>query len=566
MILVKRALMLFLVILVSLCSAFPIQRSYAATITRINVVEAETYASATYLIAGKLYSITFESDKADSTKIEFPWLDYSTDNGATWSSISISTTVNNKVSYGAFRLPIDPQLVSILLRYGVTLNPVIGSKSTPERILGPYKVMQPGDPSDFTATPNDDGTVTLRWDDRSNMESHYRIIRSGPDGDKTFDVPGTMDQIGPFSFTDKKTNTSKSTIYVYSLTPIIDQYHLPENLIPATVWATVKTKVPIQLSDIYKEVPLVIPDKSKINIDIPLILINPKYLEKFNVKPGDLDKTAVSGVKLNKKMIALKEGESETLIHSVTPSNAANLKVVWSSDNSQVAEVDSTGKVTGKSSGIAKISVKTEVGNFIDTCMVTVVANDESPPQELQVIQLSDLGGHPASDEILKAVAVGIVTGYPDGTFKPDGSVTRAEFASMLMRGVKPADEGMQLVFKDKDKIGNWAVKAVQQAVKLGIITGYADGTFRPNANITHAEMISMVIRASGLPMGDEQKTGFADDADIPKWSKPAVSKAEETGIIIVGGLPDGIFAPKALTTRAEATSAIVRMLTIMAK
>jgi hypothetical protein len=560
----RNVFMLVLVILVLFFSVGLVQRSYAATITRIIVEDAETGISVTYLIAGKLYSIYYDTDKADSTRFEHPWLDYSTDNGATWSSIFISTTVNGKWSDGAFRLPIDPKLVSITLRYGVTFDPIIGSKSSPVRIMGPFKVLQPGDPSDFTATPNNDGTVTLRWDDRSNMESYYRISRDGPEGNKTFDVPATMDHIGPLSFTDKKTNTSKSTIYVYSLTPVIDQYNLPESLIPATVWATVKTKVPLQLSDIYKEVPLVIPDKSKPDPDTTINLDALKYLEYFNLKLGDLDKTAVSGVKLDKKTLALKEGESQSLIQFITPSNADNRNVTWSSDNSQVAEVDSMGKVTGKSSGIAKITVKTVSGNFTDTCMVTVVGNAESPPQEpeeLKVIQFSDLAGHQAIDEITKAVSIGIVSGYPDGTFRPDGSVTREEFASILMRGVQTVDDGKPLVFKDKDKIGIWAVKSVQQAVKLGIISGYADGTFRPNANITHAEMISMVIRASGLPMGDEQQTGLADDADIPKWAKPAVSKAEETGIIIVGGLPEGKFVPQALTTRAEAASAIVRML-----
>ncbi|GGE02809.1 S-layer homology domain-containing protein [Paenibacillus nasutitermitis] len=563
----SKVFMLVLAILVSFCSVGPIQPVHAAQITSIYVIDEDANSVATHLVAGKLYSVSFNSDKAPSTRVERPWLDYSADNGATWLPIPISESVNGFRSYGAFRLPIDSQLVSIQLRYGVYFNPVIGSMSSSIRVMGPYKVLQPGDPSDFTATPNDDGTVTLRWEDRSNMESYYRISRSGPDGDKIFDVPGTKDHVGPLSFTDKKTNTSKSTIYVYSLTPVIDQFNLPEELIPGIVWATVKTKVPFQISDVYKELPILIPelntpkDKPKPDPDTTINLNALKYLEKFNLKLGDLDKAAVSGVKLDKKAIALEEGASQTLIQSVTPSHADNRNVTWSSDNSQVAEVDSTGKVTGKSSGIAKITVKTEAGNFTDTCMVTVMGKAESPPQELQVIQLSDLAGHQARDEITKAVSSGIVSGYPDGTFRPDGSVTRAEFASMLMRGVKPADEGMALVFKDKDKIGSWAVESVQQAVKLGIISGYADGTFRPNANITHAEMIAMVVRASGLPMGEEQQTGLADDADIPKWAKPAVSKAEETGIIIVGGLPEGKFAPQALTTRAEAASAIVRML-----
>ena len=173
---------------------------------------------------------------------------------------------------------------------------------------------------------------------------------------------------------------------------------------------------------------------------------------------------------------------------------------------------------------------------------------------------MKDIAGHKYGAEIAEAVALGLVFGYPDGTFRPDGNVTRAEFASMIVRGLPPAEEGAPLAFKDKDRIGAWAANAVRQAVKLGIVRGYEDGTFRPDANITRAEMISMVIRASGLSAADNQKTVFSDDADIPTWAKPAVAIAEENGIVSAGESPDGRFEPEAMATRAEAASAIVRM------
>lgn len=565
----KKTWMAALSFLLASCWLLSPQQAKAAQITQIYVVDAVTLDLATSLIAGKLYSISFDSDRASSTEVERPKLDYSIDNGATWIPIPVSERVNGLRSYGTFSLPIDPQMVSVQLRYSVIFNPVLGSNSSSVRFLGPYKVLQPGSPSDFTATPNSDGTVTLNWVDQSNMESYYRISRAGPDGDKVFDVPGTMSHVGSLSYKDKTTNGSKSTIYVYSLTPIIDQFTLPEELDPGTVWATVKTKVPIKPSDIYIDTPIVIPgvttpiDDNELDANTPINANVLKYLESINLKIDDLNKTAPSGVKLDQKSIALKVGESRTLVPAITPANAANRNVFWSSDNSQIAIVDSTGKVTGIAPGIAKITVKTEVGHFTDSSIVTVEAPPEPPSPAGPAVVLSDLNGHPASDLIYQAVTLGIVSGYPDRTFRPDGSVTRAEFATMLMRGIMPGDDGVTLQFKDKDKIGGWAVKPVQQAVKLGIISGYADGTFRPNANITHAEMIAMVMRASGLPMNEGPPTGFTDDADIPPWAKPAVSKAEVTGIIIVGGLPDGKFAPQALSTRAEAAAAIVRMLEV---
>lgn len=280
----------------------------------------------------------------------------------------------------------------------------------------------------------------------------------------------------------------------------------------------------------------------------------------------------VNGVSLNKTLLDLVAGQSETLQATIAPANATYQDVVWSSSDERIAKVDVTGKVTGVGPGTATVTATSEDGGYYKICVVTVsAATGDNPPApannppspQPDAVNLTDIAGHKLGSEIVKAVARGIVLGYSDGTFRPDGNVTRAEFASMIIRGLPPGDEGAPLGFKDKDKIGAWAEKAVRQAVALGIIRGYEDGTFRPNANITRAEMISMVIRASGLSLDKERQTGFTDDADIPGWAKPAVAKAEETGIVNAGDYLDGKFAPQAMSTRAEAASSIVRMLEV---
>jgi hypothetical protein len=279
----------------------------------------------------------------------------------------------------------------------------------------------------------------------------------------------------------------------------------------------------------------------------------------------------VNGVNLSKATLILDAGQSETLQATTAPGNASYQEITWSSSDDRIAIVDVTGKVTGIGSGTATITATSEDGGYYKQCVVTVsAAMNDNPPApannppspQTDAATLTDIAGHKLGPEITKAVALGIVFGYSDGTFRPDGNVTRAEFASMIVRGLPSEEEGAPLGFKDKDKIGAWAVKAVRQAVKLDIIHGYEDGTFRPDTNITHAEMIAMVIRASGFSTANNMpQTSFSDDADIPKWAKPAVSKAEETGIINAGDMRDGKFAPLAVTTRAEAASAIVRML-----
>jgi hypothetical protein len=129
------------------------------------------------------------------------------------------------------------------------------------------------------------------------------------------------------------------------------------------------------------------------------------------------------------------------------------------------------------------------------------------------------------------------------------------------MNGLKPAFEGADLTFTDTGQIQDWAARSVKQAVKLGIISGYPDGSFRPTANITHAEMMSMVVKGLGITLTPGATTDYADDADIPDWAKPAASISGKNNLL--GGTTGNNFAPSTLATRAEAVTAIVRMLDI---
>lgn len=173
----------------------------------------------------------------------------------------------------------------------------------------------------------------------------------------------------------------------------------------------------------------------------------------------------------------------------------------------------------------------------------------------------TDLSGHWASSMIKEAVSAGIVKGYPDGSFRPNHSVTRAEFAVMLAGALNLRDEGTSLSFTDKNSIGSWANQAIAQAVAAGIIGGYEDGSFRPNAAITRAEMVTMIARALELPVDTQATTGFADDANIAGWAKGAVEAVHQLGI--VNGRNDNRFVANDSATRAEAVVMILRLLEV---
>ncbi|MFD0681642.1 MULTISPECIES: beta-alanine-activating enzyme beta-propeller domain-containing protein [unclassified Paenibacillus] len=272
----------------------------------------------------------------------------------------------------------------------------------------------------------------------------------------------------------------------------------------------------------------------------------------------------VSGVSINKTELALKVGQSETLQAAVTPDDATFKDIAWSSNDARIATVDNTGKVTGIAPGKTTITATAENGGYFKQCEVTVTkANDTPSPGNTPApdISLSDINGHWAKNNVIQAVNKGIVSGYPDGTFKPDRSVSRAEFAVLLMNALKPPGKGAALTFEDKDTIGSWAVKEIAQCVELGIINGYPDGTFGPNKTINHAEMITMVVRAGNLPTIDNAATQYLDNAAIPDYARSKAAAAELYGI--ASYITDNKFKSEEPSTRAESVTAIMNMLKV---
>jgi L-asparaginase len=175
-----------------------------------------------------------------------------------------------------------------------------------------------------------------------------------------------------------------------------------------------------------------------------------------------------------------------------------------------------------------------------------------------KIAALKDITGNWAKASIEKAVANGIVSGYTDGTFKPNQSLTRAEFTVMLMKALKLQGDGASLTFKDSNKIGKWAVNGISAAVKAGIVSGNIDGTFKPNAPITRSEMAVIIAKAMKYDVQAGSTTGFKDDNKIPKWAKGSVKETKDHAII--SGRSGGVFVPNDPATRAEAVTILLKL------
>ena len=167
--------------------------------------------------------------------------------------------------------------------------------------------------------------------------------------------------------------------------------------------------------------------------------------------------------------------------------------------------------------------------------------------------------------------AVGIVNGYPDGTFRPSNSVTRAQYITMLynMFG-KPEVIIPGLLFNDTGSISAPYLDAVKWGVAAGIINGYSDNTFRPDQDITRAQMatfsyrLMMLIAGGEAPDDYKKPCGFKDEASIANVYKEAVNVCANTGIITGFDTDnDGVgdtFRPNATANRGQAATIIVRV------
>lgn len=175
--------------------------------------------------------------------------------------------------------------------------------------------------------------------------------------------------------------------------------------------------------------------------------------------------------------------------------------------------------------------------------------------REGEVYVPADLATHWACPTVAQLVYRGVITGFPDGTFRPDAPLTRAQFVALLAKAFGwPEPTEAALPFRDA--IPTWALPGISAAVARGIVSGYPDGRFLPDKPVTRTELALIIERVLQLPPGSVPI--FRDAALIPPWAAPAVGRAAAAGLITGTG---GFFRPLATATRAEAAVVVMRAL-----
>ena len=174
-------------------------------------------------------------------------------------------------------------------------------------------------------------------------------------------------------------------------------------------------------------------------------------------------------------------------------------------------------------------------------------------------VGFTDTAGKWYNDVVTEMAARTIVNGKTSTVFDGDGSITRAEFAAILVRALG-LPEGKTSQFSDTAKSA-WYYGSVSTATQYGIIKGYSDGSFKPGANITREEAMAMMQRAAkvaGYAGTTGTLTGFSDASSVGAWAKSAVAYNVGSGLIQGNA---GKLNPKNSITRAETAVVVLRLL-----
>lgn len=171
-------------------------------------------------------------------------------------------------------------------------------------------------------------------------------------------------------------------------------------------------------------------------------------------------------------------------------------------------------------------------------------------PAEAAVSKFSDVSDSYTATAVETLRLMGVIDGYPNGSFQPDGSLTRAQFCKMAvyaMDGSKELGRYTAVTIFPDVKPSHWAADCVNMAAKKGLIAGFEDGRFKPNQTITSGQAVTILLRVLGYR-----------DADIGGiWPESYMALAKTIGLTDATGITSG----RAVLTRAQAAKLFMNLL-----
>ena len=193
-----------------------------------------------------------------------------------------------------------------------------------------------------------------------------------------------------------------------------------------------------------------------------------------------------------------------------------------------------------------------------------IEANPEVKPQ-LKVRKLTDVNGHWAGNFIQELIQLGIVKGFPNRTFRPDATITRSQYASLMVQAFNPNALREPIQFEDI-KENHWGYQVIQQAYQSKLISGYPGRKFLPNQNIPRIQVIVSLVNGLGLTNEIEADLNIYQDSNkIPNYARDEVTAATQNRLIVNYPKVEKL-NPNQSATRAEVAVMVYQTLVLIGK
>lgn len=171
-----------------------------------------------------------------------------------------------------------------------------------------------------------------------------------------------------------------------------------------------------------------------------------------------------------------------------------------------------------------------------------------------------DLTNHWAREFVLGLSSQDLIQGFADGTFKPDAPMTRAQYAAIIARAFNPTPRREAVNFPDVPA-NFWAKSAIDQAYRAGFISGFPDGQFKPNQNVTRLQLTLSLLSGFGIqPANPNILAAFDDRTQIPQQVQDRIAAAVQSDMIVNYPNPR-VFNPNRDASRAEVSAMVYQTL-----
>lgn len=281
----------------------------------------------------------------------------------------------------------------------------------------------------------------------------------------------------------------------------------------------------------------------------------------LSIKYENADGTAGKDV----SKIEAPAGSDPVDLIAVFVTKPANPTVIWTSDNESVATVDENGIVKFIGEGTAIITAQSKTNKTLKDTVTVTVTKAVATPTPKPANPTPEPTKEPSI--ITKTMLNPYIVGYDDNVFGPELPISREEVSAIFARLIANniyMDKAYDTSFPDVGE--GWSKDYIGYLEKFSVVTGYEDGTFRPQNYITRAEMAVMMAKAEGYDISgymSSDELAYPDvDEGYSEWAVKAIKYLTDRGVM--EGYPDGTFGPNRPITRAETVATVNRVLADM--